>query len=202
MSSRETLEMIARAHDGDQIAVGELIARYRGYLCNLARKQLDSDVRPRVDPSDVVQQSCLEVHRDFHTFRGTEEGQLVAWLKQILRNNVSNTIKKHVHAKKRSIEKERSLADSAGSGCPLEQQIEADQSSPSKRARRGEAWEQLERVLGELPDDQGEAIRLRHIRGYSLEQLADHFGRSEMAVAGLLKRGLQTLRDRMGAVRQ
>lgn len=202
MSSRETLELIARARDGDEVAVGELIARYRGYLCSLASKQLDSDVKSRVDPSDVVQQSCLEFHRDFHTFRGPEEGELIAWLKQILRNNVSNTIRRHVHAEKRSVEKECSLADSAGSGYSLGQQIAADQSSPSERARRGEAREQLERVLRELPDDQGEAIRLRYVRGWTLEQLAGHFDRSEMAAAGLLKRGLQTLRDRMGTVRQ
>ncbi len=197
MSSQETLDLIAQARDGDRVALGELIARYRGYLCSQAHKQLDSEVRPRVDPSDVVQQSCLEFHRDFHTFRGTEEAELVAWLKQILRNNVANTIRKHVHAKKRSVDKERSLADSAGSDCSLGQRLEADQSSPSTRARRGEAWEQLERVLRDLPDDQAEAVHLRHIRGYSLEQLADHFGRSEMAVAGLLKRGLQTLRSRL-----
>jgi len=198
MSSQETLDLIAQARDGAQVARGKLIAQYRGYMCSQARKQLDSDLKPRVDPSDVVQQSCLEFHRDFHTFRGTEEAQLVAWLKQILRNNVANTIRKHVHAKKRSIEKEHSLADSVGSGCPLGQQVEADQASPSERARRVETREQLERVLRDLPDDQAEAVRLRHIRGWSLEQLANHFGRSQMAVAGLLKRGLQTLRNRLG----
>ena len=197
MSSGEILELIARARDGDEAALGELISRYRGYLCSLAYKQLDSDVQPRVDPSDVVQQSCLDFHRDFHSFRGTEEAELVAWLKQILRNNVSNTIR-HVHAGKRSIKKERSLSDTAGTGCSLGQQIKADQSSPSQRARRGEEWEEMERVLKDLPDDQGEAVRLRHMKGWSLEQIADHFGRSEMAVAGLLKRGLQAIKNRLG----
>ena len=78
----------------------------------------------------------------------------------------------------------------------LEQQIEADQSSPSKRARRGEALELLERAVKELPDDQREAVRLRYMRGWSLEQLAGRLDRSETAVAGLLKRGLQALRNR------
>ncbi len=197
MSSRETLDLIARARDGDEAALGELIGRYRGYLCSLAYKQLDSDVQPRVDPSDVVQQSCLEFHRDFDTFRGTEEAELVAWLKQILRNNVANTIR-HVHAGKRSIKRERSLSDTAGTGRSLRQQIAADQSSPSQRARRGEDREQMGLLLNDLPDDQGEAVRLRHLKGWPLEQIAGHLGRSEMAVAGLLKRGLQTLRNRLG----
>jgi len=191
------MKLIARARDGDDVALGELIARYRGYLCSLAYKQLDSDVQPRVDPSDVVQQSCLEFHRDFYTFRGTEEAELVAWIKQILKNNLANTIR-HVHAGKRSIKKERSLSETAGTGRSLGQQIEADQSSPSQRARRGEALELLEYAVKELPEDQGEAVRLRHIEGWSLEQIAGHFGRTEMAVAGLLKRGFQTLKNRLG----
>jgi RNA polymerase sigma-70 factor (ECF subfamily) len=141
-----------------------------------------------------VQQSCLEFHRDFHTFRGTEEAELVAWLRQILQNNVANTIR-HVHADKRSIKKERSLSDTAGTGCPLGQQIEADQSSPSQGARRGEERERMELLLKDLPDDQREAVRLRHIQGWSLEQIAGHLGRSEMAVAGLLKRGLEKARQ-------
>ncbi len=197
MSSRETIDLIRRAREGDESAMGGLVARYRRYLHRLAWDQLASDVRPRVDPSDVVQESCLEFHRDFHMFRGAEEAELLAWLKQIVQRNVSNTMRRHIYVAKRSIKKERSLADSCGTGHTLEQQLPADQSSPSKRARRAESLEHLENALEGLPNDQGEAVRLRYIQGWSLAQLADHFDRSEMAVAGLLKRGLQTLRSRV-----
>jgi hypothetical protein len=43
--------------------------------------------------------------------------------------------------------------------------------------------------------DQREAIRLRHLEGWTLAALAERFGRSESAVAGLLKRGLRGLRN-------
>ena len=62
---------------------------------------------------------------------------------------------------------------------------------------RGEAAQILARTLDRLPTDQREAVRLRHLEGYSLAQLAEHFGRSEDAAAGLVKRGLQSLRKLM-----
>ena len=48
-----------------------------------------------------------------------------------------------------------------------------------------------------LPEDQREAVRLRHIEGWPLARLAQHFHRSESAVAGLVKRGLRELRKQL-----
>jgi RNA polymerase sigma-70 factor (ECF subfamily) len=52
-------------------------------------------------------------------------------------------------------------------------------------------------ALEELPADQREAVRLRHLEGLPLAEIADRLGRSEDAVAGLLKRGMRTLRERL-----
>ena len=68
-------------------------------------------------------------------------------------------------------------------------------STPSAKARRHETEEELPAAIEGLPDDQREAVQLRHLEGWSLKQLAEHFGRSEVAVAGLLKRGMQKLRE-------
>jgi len=197
MSFPEMNDLIRRAKEGDRSALDGLIARFRRYLYRLAWDQLASDIHHRVDPSDVVQESCLEFYRDFHTFRGAEEAELQAWLKRLVQRNVSNTIRQHVHVAKRSIRSEQSLAGTSDTSRPLEQRFPAEQSSPSKRARHVESMQLLENALDSLPRDQGEAIRLRYIQGWSLARLALHFDRSEMAVAGLLKRGLQTLRNRV-----
>ena len=59
---------------------------------------------------------------------------------------------------------------------------------------RGELAVRIAKEVERLPDDQREAVRLRHLEGWSLAQLAQHFGRGESAVAGLIKRGLRALR--------
>jgi RNA polymerase sigma-70 factor (ECF subfamily) len=62
---------------------------------------------------------------------------------------------------------------------------------------RDEAAVFLANCLQELPESQREALRLRYVEGASLKEISTAMGKSEMAVAGLLKRGLQALRNRM-----
>ena len=62
---------------------------------------------------------------------------------------------------------------------------------------RDEQSVRLAAALAKLPDDQREAVRLRHLEGCTLAELAERFNRSEDAVAALLKRGLENLRKRL-----
>ena len=190
-------ELVLKARNGDTNALGELLDNYRPYLRVLAQNQLDSALNARVDPSDVVQQTCLEIHRDFQAFNGSLEGELLAWVKSILSNNVANTFRRHVYVKKRSIDNERSLDDTADGGQPRRHAVATTRSTPSVLAIRKEDNKALQNALDQLPEEQVEAVRLRHLEGWSLQQLAEHFDRSEGAVAGLLKRGMQKLRQYM-----
>ncbi len=197
MNGPNAHELLDRARRGDAEALGVLLQRYRPYLRVMAQRRLDSGVRPRVDPSDVVQQTCLEAHRDLPHFRGTDEGNLVAWLRKILENNLTETFQRHILAKKRTTDKERSLDAAASGEQTLADKLPAGQSSPSQRAMRGEAAIRLAHAMEMLPDDQHEAIRLRYLEGWPLAQIAGRLQRSDVAVAGLLKRGLRGLRKRL-----
>src|SRR6188768_875733 len=73
----ETLLRAARG--GDEQQLGQLLTLYRNYLTILASTQLDARLRRRVSPSDLVQEAMLGAYRDFATFRGTTERELLAW---------------------------------------------------------------------------------------------------------------------------
>ena len=70
MNNDTNSALLKRAKGGDRDALGNLLNRYRPYLRILALRYLDSGVRSRVDPSDVIQQTCLDIHRDIDGFRG------------------------------------------------------------------------------------------------------------------------------------
>lgn len=194
MDSLTPDDLIAEARAGNDEAMGVLLDRYRPYLRLLAQRRLGPEVQARVDPSDVVQRAYLDVHRDWGAFRGQAEAELIAWLRRILENNATETLQEHVVAQKRSTKKEKRLTAAVDGEQSLANMLEADQSSPSQRAMRGEAAVGLAQAMESLPDDQREAIRLRYLEGCSLAEIAGRFGRSEVAVAGLLKRGLRGLR--------
>lgn len=171
--------------------------RYRPYQWTLAQDQFDSALNARVDPSDVVQQTCLEIHRDFQGFNGTLEGELLAWAKRILRNSVANTIREHIRVKKRSTDNEQSLDASGGQAAALRERIAGRQSTLSARAIRGEEADRIAAILSQLSKDRREAVQLRHIEGWTLRKISEHLDRYEMAVAGLLKRDMLKLRSKL-----
>ena len=57
--------------------------RFRSFLLVLARAGLDPRLRPKVDPSDVVQQTLLEAHAALDQLDANTTAELAAWLRQI-----------------------------------------------------------------------------------------------------------------------
>ena len=146
--------------------------------------------------------ACLAAHRDLASFRGTTEAELAVWMRRILERDLFELVERHVVAQRRSVRREGRSLDASRSGAsggrparPREL-VPSEISSPSRKAMRGEGAIALARALEELPEDQREAVRLRHVEGLSLAELAEALGRSELAAAGLLKRGLRALREK------
>ena len=193
----ETTQLVVASKTGDNEALGHLLERYRGYLIMLAHRYLSEQLRRRIDPADVVQVTFLEAKRDLHHFRGESAGEFASWLRNMLKNNVASAVTRHVTTQKRSIRREVAPpARPAGvsSGGDWIGQLPGGRSTPSGVAIRGEAVVALMNALHELPETQAEAIRLRYMEGLSLAEIVDRMGKSDTAVAGLLKRGLQKLR--------
>ncbi|HEV3263218.1 MAG TPA: sigma-70 family RNA polymerase sigma factor [Gemmataceae bacterium] len=181
--------------DDEAEAYGRKLERFRHYLRLLARLQLDPRLRGKLDPSDVVQQTLLEAYQKRDQFRGASEGEWVAWLRQVLARNLADALRAFSQAK-RDVSRECSLDEALQvSSARLEGWLAAEGSSPSGQAERHERAVRLANALAALPEAQREALVLQHWHGWKLAQIARHLGRSQAAVAGLLKRGLRQLRQ-------
>ena len=171
--------------------VGPDLEQYRSYLRLLAGLQLNPRLTVKEDASDIVQQTMLEAHRDFADFRGKTEAELRAWLKTILTRNVL-TVAKHYGRGKRAAGREVSLQDQLEqSSALLHRQLVADQTSPSMKLMKQERSEQLAEALLKLLDDERSAVVLKHFHSWSVAEIAQHLGRTEDVVSGLLRRGLK-----------
>src|SRR5947209_12626109 len=82
--------------------------RFRSYLLLLARMQLGARLRAKLDPSDLVQQTLLDAHRQRAQFRGSTSTEMAAWLRQMLACNLADALRGFGRAK-RDVGRERSL---------------------------------------------------------------------------------------------
>ena len=120
---------------GDDVMEARSLGAYREYLRLLARLRIGPELRSRIDPSDVVQQTMLAAHDRHGTFRGTSEAEFKGWLRAILANNLALELRKLGRGISFDREADREVEDSAAR---LEQWVAADQSSPQERVERAE----------------------------------------------------------------
>ncbi len=77
----------------------------------------------------------------------------------------------------------------------LDQMLLGSQTSPSEAAIRSEQLTQLADALEQLPEEQREAVFLKHIVGKTLREISEHLNCTEAATAGYLARGRKRLRE-------
>jgi RNA polymerase sigma-70 factor (ECF subfamily) len=170
---------------------------FRSYLEVLARVHLDPRLRGKLDPADVVQQALLRAYTAWPALNHPDRPVLPAWLRRILACTLADVVR-HSDRDKRAVDLERSLeADLDRSASGLAGWLAADQTSPSQAAARNEELLRLADALAALPEPQREVVVWKHLRGWTLERIAEHLGRTAPAVASLLRRGLADLRRRL-----
>jgi RNA polymerase sigma-70 factor (ECF subfamily) len=168
---------------------------YREYLRLLARMNIDPRIRGRIDSSDLVQQTLLKAHEKRDQFRGKTDAEQAAWLRAILANQIADALRR---LGRQGGTRQRSLEEALEqSSARLDAWLAAERSSPSQRFIRQERLIEMAGWIASLPEDQRNAVELRHLQGLSVPAAACRMGKSPGAVASLLYRAMKQLRKLM-----
>lgn len=170
------------------------LQRFRPFLRALADELLYSDLRKKVDPSDLVQQTMLQAIDARSQFKGESDRAKAGWLKAILQNVVNGLLRRY-RSDRRNVTLEQTLDRSLHSGRGIE--LEDTVASPSYGVRMDEERIKIQETLDLLSEEQRRAIAMRYWQDMSLEQIAQAMNKSPDAVASLLYRGMKILRAKL-----
>lgn len=194
--SNDSVELLEQARRGGEAERGRLLESYRHYLALLARVELGRRLQTKVDASDVVQETFLEAHRNFESFRGTGRPEFAAWLRSILAARLAKTVRRFAGTQGRDLRLERDFSiDLDQSSRALDRGLFALHSSPSQQAVRREADLQLAEALAALPGEYREVIVLRHFEELTFPDTALRMGKTVDSVQKLWIRALARLRQ-------
>ncbi len=179
----------------DPVEFESEVQKFRPYLLVLARGQIPRSLQGRIEASDVVQDTLLEAFRKQSDFRGSNAQTLAGWLRSLLNYNMIDAVRRHSRLSRdvaREIRAPRSMEESA---LGLEGLLIADQSTPSHHFANEQRSIQLAIAIEALPATQRDAILMRYTQAMSIAEIAAAIDKTNVAVAGLLKRGLANLRE-------
>jgi RNA polymerase sigma-70 factor, ECF subfamily len=186
--------LLGQAKAGDAAAWGSLLEFYQPYLRLVARSIVRKYVHFPLDISDVVQETNLNAWRAFPQFKGSDESEIVGWLRQILTNHVLNQAKKQQRPGRRP-ESLDALLERASQ--EAHQALAAPGSTPSAGEVRREQAVLTANALESLPDHYRQVLIMHYLEKVPHREIGRRLGRSEQASRMLLMRAAEALQERL-----
>jgi RNA polymerase sigma-70 factor (ECF subfamily) len=168
--SAETCALLDRVRDGDRAALDDLLVRSRPALRDFVEFHLDPRLRARVDPSDVLQETQLELVRRMDDFLRKRPMPFRLWLRKKAYERLLNLRRDHLTRARRSVLREAVLPDR--SSLILARPLLSASPSPSQRLASRELAERLSRAVENLSETDREILLLRHAEDLPFEDIA------------------------------
>jgi RNA polymerase sigma-70 factor (ECF subfamily) len=195
-------QLIELAATGDASAVNTLLERHRERLLHMVAVRMDPRVVQRLDASDVVQDSLLEAHEKLAEYAETRPLPFYPWLRQIAWQRLMRAHERHIHTKRRSVEREQTgmvmLSNVSVQG--LAARLVDTGTSPSGKVMREELQQRVRGALADMSPRDGEILVMRYLEHMSVGEIAATLQISENAVRMRQLRALEGLRKSLSDV--
>ncbi len=191
--STETEQLLRQVRAGERQATAQLLNRHRAYLRRLIELRLDPKLRPRVDPSDVVQEAQMEAHRRLEDYVKQPPLPFRLWLRQIAFDRLLMMRRRHVEAGKRAVGRDLPLPDR--SSLLLARQFFSAGPSPSQQLLQREFVRRVREAVSQLPPGDREVLILRKLEELSNQETAHVLGVDPASASRRFGRAVLRLRD-------
>ncbi len=161
LKAQKDIELVERAKNGDQLAYGELLERYRDAIYFMLLKMVNSPV----DAEDLTIEAFGKAFKNIDQY--TPNFAFSTWLFKIATNNCIDFIRKkrtsHVSIDQ-TIDGEDSLAPST--------MIQSDDPDPETYMINQQKIRQMRKVVSRLKPRYRQLVELRYFKEYSYDEIA------------------------------
>lgn len=174
----ETEVRLSEAAHGDEGALRWLLERYRARLKRMIEIRLDDRLSPRLDASDVVQETLVDAASKMNDYVRDRPLPFYPWLHRLAAERLAQAHRHHLLAARRSAGLERPIDRLGldGTEWRLADALVANGTSPSRHLIRQEEREQVAQALGELPVSDREVLVLRYVDQLAFDEIAAILG--------------------------
>ena len=196
-STSDTDGLLKRAAEGDTSSVEAIFDRFRDRLERMVEVHFDSRLAPRVDASDVVQDTLMDAHRRLPDYLEKRPVHFYVWLRGIAKERLVDLQRRHIFSQRRSVGREyrTEVGLSDDSVCALAEHFQVSGTSPSQHASRRETAALVRAALEELSEMDREALVLRYLERLSAKEASEALGISENAFTKRHIRAIKRLRQ-------
>ena len=194
-------DLLCRIRGGDSSALATMFDRHRGRLEKMVRLRLDSRLRGRIDPADVLQDAFVDAARRLAEFAGNAM-PLFLWLRFLTSQRLQLLHRQHF-GPTRNAEREVSLYSGAvaqADSMSLAQQLLGRLTTPSEGAIRVEMRLRVHDALNAMDPIDREVLALRHFEELTNKETAAVLGLQQAAASNRYIRALGRLKESLSMI--
>lgn len=194
--SSEFQSLLARAQHGDREALSALFAVYRSRLRRMVQVRLDYRLRSRVDASDVLQDTFIDVSLAADRYFREQRIPFFLWLRLMTGRRLMNIHRHHLGARKRDVTREVSIYETSipnVSSVSMADHLTGKATSVSHAVFRAEIQTRIQQALNSMSAVDREILSLRHLEELSNQEIAQELNISQTAASNRYVRALERL---------
>jgi RNA polymerase sigma-70 factor (ECF subfamily) len=192
-------ELLRRAVAGEDLAVRQLFLPHLAHLSRMIGDKYPHLNEGMASVDDILQETLVHAYRQIQDF-DPQKASLRTWLTKIADRRAMNAVRDAERVKRggRHQRVGQAVAGEEESFHNLVELLSAGSHTASRSAMRHEAVQAVKEVIGDLPEDYQQAVRLCMIEGKTVKETAAIMERSPQSVRGLIDRAKNKMRAALG----
>lgn len=172
----------------DTRSLEEWLTHYRPLLRAIVEAEIDSSLRAKMDPSDVVQEACVEVAKSIDQIHAIQGLRQLAYVRQIIMSKLKEARRRFLVSQKRDVGRE------SNSESERLDDVVSNQDDQLDAIINEELLERTRVAMVGLPLEVKKIIHMRFMRNMTYVEIGRRVRRSDDDVRMLLKRWLSRVR--------